>query len=359
MPYTSGTPMKSTAVRCCSVRTLGCGASTVRRVQVTTTRSPTTTVEWTPPSRSTSTPRSPVASGGGANRTTRKPGTSGSSAYRSRSTNAWAAPSPSSAGAHSCAATLPPALRSGSQNHLSPAERTQTPVSRPRRYRCSTTGSSPESRPRHAGRTVRSSMGRPPVRPEPYPVVRSLRRSASRRPCPRILSGSRLGSLGDHDGAGETAVVGEREVQVSDAQLARPGRNGARHLQARPARLLADDVRVRPVQPAGCAERLRERLLGGETGGEAARRQAPLALGEQPRPQRRRPPQRRLEAGDVDEVDAQAEDHTSTRVSSAATTCSTRVAGLTNARRSTHSPCHRVGRQRKSPARACFFDQVR
>ena len=53
-----------------------------------------------------------------------------------------------------------------------------------------------------------------------------------------------------------------------------------------------------------------------------------------------------------------AVDHGSASVSRAASTSSARVAGLTKASRSTHSPCHRVGTQRKSPASACFFDQV-
>ncbi len=100
-----------------------------------------------------------------------------------------------------------------------------------------------------------------------------------------------------------------------DAELGGPAGNGAPHLQVRTTVRAHDDLGVVPVQVTRGPERLGERLLGRETGGEGltgapgARRRVLLGLGEQPVAQARCAGQRRGEALDRNDVDPDPDDH--------------------------------------------------
>src|SRR4051812_14780642 len=120
---------------------------------------------------------------------------------------------------------------------------------------------------------------------------------------------SRSGGL-EHDDRGRDAgVVGERDVHGADAELGRAGLDGAAQLEEWAAGGLGDDLGVVPLHAGGGAERLGERLLGGEPGRERSQRPGGLRVGEQPPAQPGGPIQRDPEPLDVHHVDADADDH--------------------------------------------------
>ena len=95
---------------------------------------------------------------------------------------------------------------------------------------------------------------------------RAERPRLRRRPAPTPLQ--------HHDGRGDAGVVGEREVHRGDAERRRRGAaTEPRSTKQRAAGGLGDDLGVVPVQPDRGAERLGERLLGGEPGGQRGRRE--------------------------------------------------------------------------------------
>ena len=65
----------------------------------------------------------------------------------------------------------------------------------------------------------------------------------------------------------------------ADAELVGAGQDGAAQLEQRAAGLLGDDLGVVPVHVAGGAERLGQRLLGGEAGGQRGRAAARARAG--------------------------------------------------------------------------------
>ena len=90
-------------------------------------------------------------------------------------------------------------------------------------------------------------------------------------------------SLQDDDGRGDAGVVGEREVHRGDAQVVGAGRATVpRSSNTRPAGGLGDHLGVVPGQSRRAPERLGDRLLGREAGGERGRRPRRLGGGEQP-----------------------------------------------------------------------------
>ena len=103
------------------------------------------------------------------------------------------------------------------------------------------------------------------------------------------LGGERSRSGLEHDERErDPGVVRQREVDALDAELLGAGRNGAAQLEATAAARVGDDLGVVPRQAAGRAERLGQRLLGGEPGGQRLQRQRGLGRGEQPVAQRGR-----------------------------------------------------------------------
>ena len=171
-----------------------------------------------------------------------------------------------------------------------------------------------EARRRHTGRRRRCC--RPDERDDACAPSRSSSRAATTSASPRgrarhqlalgqLGHGGRLGgpdaarrrrprsrdhsALGDDDGRRDAGVVGQGDVQAS-----RTPRSSARactvprDLQVRAAvRRRARTRGVGPVQPDRRAERLGQRLLGGEPGREGVERQVALLVGEQPLAQRR------------------------------------------------------------------------
>src|SRR5690606_4254032 len=88
--------------------------------------------------------------------------------------------------------------------------------------------------------------------------------------------------------------------------------------QPRPAIRVGDDLAVVPAQPGRGTERFRDRLLGGEAGGQRLGGTRitgggePLRLGEQPVSQQRRPGQRIGEALDEHHVESDPDNHSHT-----------------------------------------------
>src|ERR1700722_1126732 len=117
------------------------------------------------------------------------------------------------------------------------------------------------------------------------------------------------GALGDDDGGGDTGVVAQRQVPPGDAETARGRRHRAVDQQRRSSPVVRDHLGIGPEEAARCAKRLREGFLGGETRGQRVRRQGTFPVGEQPAGEACGPAQRLLEAGYLDDVDADADDH--------------------------------------------------
>src|ERR1700761_5056552 len=134
-------------------------------------------------------------------------------------------------------------------------------------------------------------------------------------------------SLRDDHGAGDARVVGEGEVPAGDAEADRGVRDGASDREAGAAARFGDDLGVGPQQAARRSERLGQSFLGGEAGCERPRRQTAFAGGEQALGQAGSPGEGLFEAGDVDDVDTDADDHDSARRTASAScsaTCSAR-----------------------------------
>ena len=115
--------------------------------------------------------------------------------------------------------------------------------------------------------------------------------------------------LGDHDGGRDAGVVGDGQVEPVDAGRGGRGGDGADDLDHRLRTGDAAHGRVLPAHPRGRTERLGDGLLGREPRGQGGLGHLPLLGREQPVAQRRHPVQGVDEARDVDDVDADADDH--------------------------------------------------
>jgi hypothetical protein len=115
--------------------------------------------------------------------------------------------------------------------------------------------------------------------------------------------------LSHHHRARDSGVVAERHVQASDALLGQGGGDRAAHIEPWATALFAPDLDIGPVQASWSAERLRQRLFGGEASRQRAQRQIVFGSGEQSLTQTRRTFQRHRKAGDVDHIDPHTNDH--------------------------------------------------
>ena len=104
------------------------------------------------------------------------------------------------------------------------------------------------------------------------------------------------------------AVFGYEAMQVVLAGIAAGHGDRAADLEQRAARGLVDDLGVLPGHADRGAERLGQRLLGGEPRGQRGQRPRPLAGGEEPLAQARSALEREPEALDVAHVDAHPDD---------------------------------------------------
>src|ERR1700761_6806567 len=153
------------------------------------------------------------------------------------------------------------------------------------------------------------------------------------------MSGARFcGSVfGDDDGDGELAGMGEREGEVADAEAGSELGGAAGEMQSGTLAGEAQHLELGPGDPAAdaCAEGLRGGFFGGETGGEAFGGGLPFlaAIGDlggrvdAVEEGVAVASERVLDAGDLDPVGAEAEDHVCefTCVSQIESECGTRV----------------------------------
>ena len=102
-------------------------------------------------------------------------------------------------------------------------------------------------------------------------------------------------------------------MQAGHAQPGGRGLHGARDDHDRPLAATPIHGRVLPVHGPGGAQGLGDGLLGGEPRGQGLQRQVTLLGSEEPLPQGRGAFEGVPEAGDVDDVDPDPDDHAAPR----------------------------------------------
>ena len=132
---------------------------------------------------------------------------------------------------------------------------------------------------------------------------------AGRWCCRRCSNAKRL-AFGNNHGGGHAGIVSQGQMQAGHPKLVDSGRHRAAVVQGRPAGRVVLYPAIQPTKIPRCSKSLGQGLFGGETRRQRTRRQPALSWHKQPFRQTWRAGQRPLDPNHLNDIQAQAHNHT-------------------------------------------------